>query len=385
MAAGRRPGAGIGTGCSAWRRVACRHALSRLGIAGIRRSAGLLTTAPQRCGMAPDGPPGIPRETRCKRRASTALLPKVTGDIQGQVREARRSTNLYAMTGTSNIRSETVAPDNDGLADEGVGGVEGTQGGIDAVGCAKPVAQAQPMPESSEESTSSEPTSSEEPAPEESSLVKAQDEPSLAKLAKTPDERSLAKLAKVPDERSLATTLAELVELVRANNAQAEARERVIDWLRGEVEQLKRGEHSVLLRPVVTDLQHLRSDLLRQARTLPADIGQQQMAELLESFALSVEHALERCGTVPIRPSVGDDFSPRKHRAVKLLPASSADEDETIAEVVADGYLDTHTDRVTEPARVHVRRWAEPPPPGPPEVPEPAVDEQINEQEGTDA
>src|SRR5262249_32360558 len=81
-------------------------------------------------------------------------------------------------------------------------------------------------------------------------------------------------MAESPAEPSLAQTLAELAEQVRANNARAEARERVIDWLRKEVEQLKRGENSVLLRPVVTDLQHLRSDLLRQARTLPADINQ---------------------------------------------------------------------------------------------------------------
>jgi len=63
-----------------------------------------------------------------------------------------------------------------------------------------------------------------------------------------------------------------------ANNARAEARERVIDWLHREVERLKVGEHAMLLRPVVTDLQHLRGDLLRQARTLPAEVDREQMA-----------------------------------------------------------------------------------------------------------
>jgi molecular chaperone GrpE (heat shock protein) len=220
---------------------------------------------------------------------------------------------------------------------KGADGVEGAQDDIDAVGGAQPVAEAESMPEPSEE-----------PA---------------------------------PDEPSLAATLAELAGQIRANNARAEARERVIDWLRGEVEQLKRGEHDVLLRPVVTDLQNLRSDLLQQARTLRADIDHKQMVGLLESFAFSVEQALERCGSLPIRPSVGDGFSAREHRAVKLLPASSANEDETIAEVIADGYLDAHNDRVAVPARVHVLRWTGTPPA---QVSE-AVDERIDEQEGTNA
>jgi molecular chaperone GrpE len=206
-----------------------------------------------------------------------------------------------------------------------------------------------------------------------------------ADTAGAPEPAGQAESAEsAPDERALAGTLAELVEQIQANNARAQARERVIDWLHQEVERLKRDEHSVLLRPVVTDLQHLRSDLLRQARTLPADIGRQQMVELLESFALSVEQALERCGRVPIRPSVGDGFSAREHRAVKLVPSSNSDEDGIIAEVVAEGYLDTHNDRVTVPARVHVLRWTSPAAPVGVEVPESAVDERIDEQqEGT--
>jgi molecular chaperone GrpE len=170
--------------------------------------------------------------------------------------------------------------------------------------------------------------------------------------------------------RSLTESLAELVDQVRASNARAEARERVIDWLHREVERLKAGEHGTLLRPVVTDLQHLRGDLLRQARTLPAGVDREQMVELLESFALSVELALERCGSVPIRPVVGDGFSPREHRAVKQLPAPGPEEDGAIALVVSDGYVDTGENRVTVPARVHVLRWA---PPERDEEPDPAT------------
>lgn len=154
--------------------------------------------------------------------------------------------------------------------------------------------------------------------------------------------------------------LSALREQERAHHARAEARERVIDHLHAEVERLRIGAQAVLLRPVVADLQHLRDDLLRQAGALRDDITREQAAELLASFAFSVQLALERCGSVPVRPSVGDPFSPREHRAVAALDARRPEQDGTIGAVLADGYRDTVNDRVTVPARVHVLRWHQP-------------------------
>lgn len=165
------------------------------------------------------------------------------------------------------------------------------------------------------------------------------------------------------DARELTEAIAGLTEQIQAHHARAQARERVIDQLHAEVERLRAGAEAVLLRPVVTDLQHLRTDLLHQARSLPGDLDAGQAAALLESFALSVELALERCGSAPVRPDPGAPFSPREHRAVKVVEAATPEEDGTIAEVVADGYGDTGTGRITVPARVHVRRWTPPPTP----------------------
>jgi molecular chaperone GrpE (heat shock protein) len=157
---------------------------------------------------------------------------------------------------------------------------------------------------------------------------------------------------------ALSAAVADLADQVRAHHARAEAREKVIDHLHAEVERLRVGEQGLLLRPVVTDLQTLRGDLLRQARTLPDGVGSTQVAALLESFALSVEHALERCGSTPVHPEPGEPFSAREHRAVKVVEAASPDEDSTIAEVITDGYFDAAANRVTAPARVHVRKWS---------------------------
>jgi len=160
---------------------------------------------------------------------------------------------------------------------------------------------------------------------------------------------------------ALTEAVSALGEQFRAHQARAEARERVIDQLHGEVERLRAGEQAVVLRPVVTDLQNLRGELLRQVRTLPAEMDRDRVIALLESFALEVELALERCGSVPVTPRVGDRFSGREHRAVKSLPATSADEDGTIGEVLADGYQDITTGRVVAAAKVHVRRWTQSP------------------------
>jgi hypothetical protein len=153
--------------------------------------------------------------------------------------------------------------------------------------------------------------------------------------------------------------LVDLTEQLRAFHTRSQVREQVIEQLQQELERKRGGEEKLLLRPVVTDLQRLRGDLLHQARTLPEELDRHQIAELLESFALSAELSLERCGSVPVRPAVGTPFSTREHTAVRIVPATHPDDDGLIDIVLADGYLDTGTGRTTVPARVQVRRWQE--------------------------
>lgn len=179
----------------------------------------------------------------------------------------------------------------------------------------------------------------------------------------------------------LVSITGELVEQTRSHHVRAAAREKVIDNLHEEVQRLRVGEQALLLRPVVVDLQTLRNDLLRQARTVPGELSARQVTDLLESFALSVEQVLERCGSTPVRPDPGTPFSARDHRAVKVVEAASEDEDSTIAEVVADGYHDANLDRVTTPARVHVRKWSGPPAQDSPEPGQDVPAEDVTRQE----
>jgi molecular chaperone GrpE (heat shock protein) len=162
-----------------------------------------------------------------------------------------------------------------------------------------------------------------------------------------------------------ADPVAEALRLVRdelaGQNERAAARERVIDRLHDENQQLKAGERQNLLRPVITDLYRLRDDLLKQAGELPGDFDAVRAAALLRSYAQSVEMALERAGVLPVTPEIGAAFDARQHRASGVVPAAGPAADATVAEVVRDGYRDTVSDRVLMPATVRVARWtAEP-------------------------
>lgn len=148
-------------------------------------------------------------------------------------------------------------------------------------------------------------------------------------------------------------------ELAAARETAA-ARERTIDRLHEENQRLRAGERQLVLRPLLVDLQRLHADLIRQAAGLPADLSAAQAAELLGSFAQSVELALERGGVRVFRPDVGEPFDSARQRAVGVLPAPSPGADGRIVEVLGSGYLDTATDRALAPAVVRVHRWTEP-------------------------
>jgi molecular chaperone GrpE len=164
---------------------------------------------------------------------------------------------------------------------------------------------------------------------------------------------------------SLHEALTGVREQLRASDERAAARERIIDRLHDENQRLRAGERQLVLRPVLVDLQQLHTELLRQARDLPATCTAEQASDLLRSFAHSTELALERGGVQVLSPSVGAVFDPAVHRAVEVVAAERPEDDGTVARVTGDGYFDTVQDRAISPATVHVRRWI--PPQAPPE------------------
>jgi molecular chaperone GrpE len=162
---------------------------------------------------------------------------------------------------------------------------------------------------------------------------------------------------------SLATVAAELAGLraeVARDHERAAAREHVIDRLHDENMRLRAGERQLLLRPVLTDLQRLRHELLRVGDQLPERYSGRQAAELLRSYAQNLELTLERGGVEVVSPRPGDAFDPAIHRVTGTVEAAEPGQDATVAEVVLDGYRDIQAGRVVLAAAVRVHRWTPP-------------------------
>jgi molecular chaperone GrpE (heat shock protein) len=152
----------------------------------------------------------------------------------------------------------------------------------------------------------------------------------------------------------LSAAVRELAAGAERYHDRAAQREGVIDYLRSELETLRRGERRGMLRPLLTELCRLRNDLLRQAATLPPDYDAEQAAKLLVSFAETVELALENNGVASYAPDEGDLFDPRRHRRLRGSESADPAKSGRIAQVLRDGYLDLEANSPIVPAEVTV-------------------------------
>jgi molecular chaperone GrpE len=152
----------------------------------------------------------------------------------------------------------------------------------------------------------------------------------------------------------IAATLGDVAEQSRRYHTRAEQREGVIDLLRSELEVLRRGERRGLLRPLLADLCRLRGDLLTQSAALPADFDAAKAADLLRSYADSIELTLDSNGVVSYTPEDGERFDPRLHRRVGGEPTDDPGLTGYIAAVRRVGYLDIEAKSPIAPAEVTV-------------------------------
>jgi molecular chaperone GrpE len=176
-----------------------------------------------------------------------------------------------------------------------------------------------------------------EPAPPEPEAGAGEPEPAVGEL--------LAQVAAATQEIAAAAD---------RYHARAEQREGVIDYLRSELDLLRRGERRGVLRPVLAELCRLRDDLLKQAATLPADFSADKAADLLRSYAETIELTLENNGVVTYAPDSGDPFNPRLHRRISGAPTADPALAGHVAGIQRDGYLDIEANSPIAPAQVSV-------------------------------
>jgi molecular chaperone GrpE len=152
----------------------------------------------------------------------------------------------------------------------------------------------------------------------------------------------------------ISATLSEVADQSRRYHTRAEQRESVIDLLRSELDVLRRGERRGLLRPLLADLCRLRGDLLSQSAALPADFDAGKAADLLRSYAETIELTLDSNGVVTYAPEGGEPFDPRLHRRVGGEPTDDPALAGHIAAVRRVGYLDIEANSPIAPAEVTV-------------------------------
>jgi molecular chaperone GrpE (heat shock protein) len=151
-----------------------------------------------------------------------------------------------------------------------------------------------------------------------------------------------------------AEALRRLADSAERYHDRAQQRESVIDYLRGELELLRRGERRGLLRPLLTQMCRLHADLTRQAASLPPDFDAAKAVRLLQSYAETLEEALGDNGVVTYQPDEGEPFNPRRHRQVKRQSSTDPALEGQVAAVRQPGYLDLEADSPLAPAEVTV-------------------------------
>jgi molecular chaperone GrpE len=155
----------------------------------------------------------------------------------------------------------------------------------------------------------------------------------------------------------LAGHLAQIENQLAEFHRRAAHREAVIDRLHEENQRLRDGAGQLILRPVTADLIRLHSQLAQEARRLDA-AGLD--GQLVRSFADDVEQILDRCGIEVFSAEPGDPFESGRHRAVGVVACEDESKHNTVAEVVAPGFCERDTGRVTRPLQARFRQFAAP-------------------------
>jgi molecular chaperone GrpE len=158
---------------------------------------------------------------------------------------------------------------------------------------------------------------------------------------------------------ALAGELAGRLEKVEAQLAEfhrrSAHRESVIDRLHEENQRLHGGIGRIILEPVVTDLIRLYDQLDREVRRLAAD-GQD--TRLLWSFTEDIVQILDRCGIEVFSASPGDPFERDRHRPLAVVACDDESQHNTVAEVVAVGFLERDTGRIRRPVQARVHQYS---------------------------
>jgi len=130
------------------------------------------------------------------------------------------------------------------------------------------------------------------------------------------------------------------VFLEREQRAEA-ARERVVDRLHAELQEYKQDLLLKVQRPIFIDLIQLHDDIGKMIEVRPAEDAEAHRAGalrgILESIQTGIEDILYRQGVEPFVRE-GNDFDPRRQRAVSTVPTGDPALNKTVAVRLRKGF-----------------------------------------------
>lgn len=129
----------------------------------------------------------------------------------------------------------------------------------------------------------------------------------------------------------------ELGEWLNESNRIATERERIIDRLHQENQQLKSGELQQAMLPVFRDLIRLHDDLHQTAQRY-AEQNNAEAARDFHSYSEAAADILYRYGVERYDAAAGTAFNPKEQRALAAIPTTDESLDRVIAKIVRSGF-----------------------------------------------
>lgn len=132
----------------------------------------------------------------------------------------------------------------------------------------------------------------------------------------------------------------ELCEWLNEANQISKERERIIDRLHQENQQLRSGELQQAMTPVYRDLIRLHDDLLQTSQRYLAqgEASDAEAARDFQSYSHAVMDILYRYGIERYEAAEGAPFNPKEHRALAAVPTADENLDRTIAKAIRFGF-----------------------------------------------
>jgi molecular chaperone GrpE len=116
-------------------------------------------------------------------------------------------------------------------------------------------------------------------------------------------------------------------------------RERIVDRLHAELQDYKQDLFLKVQRPIFIDLIQLHDDIGKMIEAQPPDDPDRLAAVrgTLESIRTAIEDILYRQGVEPFQQA-GDEFDPRRQRAVTTVPTEEPELNKTVANRLRPGF-----------------------------------------------